>query len=592
MANSSSHESSSDQGVPDQDVLAELRKLLVVPEQAELRELQERFDNPKLRAQELSKLLPEAIILRSLQQDQQLSEALLPSVEDAIKASVKKDVSILVDAIFPVIGPAIRKSIAVALETLTQSLNQTLEYSLSVQSFKWRLEARQTGKSLAEVILLRTLVYQVEQVFLIHKKTGLMLQHVVADTAAAQDADLVSAMLTAIADFVQDSFSVPKGDSLETLQFGELTIWIEAGPQAVLAGVMRGNAPKELRLLFQNTIEKIQLEFQRELDSFQGEDAPFAATRHYLEDCLQAQYKPKKAKSSPLLWVLLGSIVVALGVWSFASIQDKQRWTGYLERLNAQPGLVVITAERRYGKYFISGLRDPLAADPVLFMKPANLDPKEVISRWEPYLSFDPRFITARAKQLLQPPKTVSLKVDKNGILHLAGSAPQQWIVEAKKLARVIPGISQFQDDNLIKTNLQQLELSKEEIENQVLGFEAGNTQLKPDQDDVIKTLTIEIQKLADAAPFYNKALHVEVIGHTDEDGSAKENRVLSQARAYTILSILVSKGIRSNVLAAVGVGIDEPLFNDFQQKDRELNRSVTFKVFLTDASRITPAHQ
>lgn len=323
MTDSSSHDVSNNapknnhSPATEEDALAELRNLLVGPEWKQLGKLQERLENTKLNAEELSRVLPEAIILRSLQQDEQLTKALVPTVEEAIHASVKKDLNILADAIFPVIGPAIRKSITVALSALTQSLNQTLEHSFSVQSFKWKLEAKQTGKSFAEVVLLRTLLYRVEQVFLIHRKTGLVLQHVVAEAVATQDADLVSAMLTAIQDFVQDSFSVQKGDSLETLQFGELIIWIEQGPQAILAGVIRGNAPQELRLVFQNAIERIHIEFQRKLDSFQGDNAPFEASRHYLEACLQARYELKKEKSSPLLWVLLGFILFALGLWGF-----------------------------------------------------------------------------------------------------------------------------------------------------------------------------------------------------------------------------------------------------------------------------------
>jgi OOP family OmpA-OmpF porin len=41
---------------------------------------------------------------------------------------------------------------------------------------------------------------------------------------------------------------VSKDDALHTLQFGELTIWIEQGPHAIVAGAIRGNAPYILHL--------------------------------------------------------------------------------------------------------------------------------------------------------------------------------------------------------------------------------------------------------------------------------------------------------------------------------------------------------
>ena len=47
---------------------------------------------------------------------------------------------------------------------------------------------------------------------------------------------MVSGMLTAIRDFVQDAFkSQSATESLDTLRVGELEVWVEQGPHAVLA---------------------------------------------------------------------------------------------------------------------------------------------------------------------------------------------------------------------------------------------------------------------------------------------------------------------------------------------------------------------
>ncbi|MBD2538064.1 OmpA family protein [Coleofasciculus sp. FACHB-SPT36] len=587
MADSSTHDLSSntpENNLSTNEDLSELRSLLLGFEQSELDKLHERLKNPNIHAEDISQLLPEAIILRTMR-DKQLSEAIVPTVEEAIHLSVTKDLNILSEAIFPVIGPATRKAIATALETTVQSLNQTVEHSLSPQGFKWRLEALQTGKSFAEVVLLRTLLYRVEQVFLIHKKTGLLLQHVVAPNVAAQDADLVSAMLTAIRDFVQDSFSVQTGDSLETLQFGELTIWIEPGPQAILAGIIRGNAPKEFKLVFQEVIEKIHLKYDQKFNSFEGDTAPFEGSTLYLEDCFQAQYQPKKTKPSPVLWILLSSILIALGSWFFFDFTEKQRWTAYLEKLNAQPGMTVVTSEKRRGKYFISGLRDPLAADPIKIMKESNINPKIVISRWEPYLSFYPKFTEIRAKDLLQPPATVSLIVDEKGTLRAEGSAPYQWIIEARKLVRAIPGINKFDEKNLIEMELKELELSENKIEKQLLFFTEGSTQLEPDQEIMIENLIKEVKKLTNAAPYLGKNVQIEILGHANKIGSEQRNMILSQGRADAILSTLVSQGIKKTNLSAVGVGTKEILDKETTQQDRSLNRSVSFKVKITDTS-------
>lgn len=568
---------------PNEVALAQLRQLLLNPEQVKIDKLQERLDNPQLYAEDLSKVLPEAIMLLSLQRQGKLTKALLPTIEEAIQLSVKQDINILANAIFPIIGPAIRKAIQVAISTLIQSLNETLDHSLSPQSFKWRLEAKQTGKTFAEVVILRTLLYRVEQVFLIHKNTGLVLQHIVGDLVAAQDADLVSAMLRAIQDFVHDSFSTQQGDGLETLRFGELTIWIEEGSEAILAGVIRGNAPQGLRLVFQDVIEKTHSDFRPQLASFDGDNQPFEPSKEYLEECLQAQYAVKKEKSSPLLPILAGSIVVALAAWGFISYQANQRWTAYINKLNQQPGMVVTGFEKRHGKYQLSGLRDPLAADPLLILQAAKINPQSVVSHWEPYLSFEPSIFTARVHQILKPPPTVSLKIDENGVLSAQGSADQKWIVDTQKLVKAIPGITNYNDQNLIQIDYQQLQILKENIENQTLTFQLGNSKLIAGQEQRIKILVQEVNKLSSAAPLHNKNAHIQVIGHTSYSGAEDKNLLLSQNRAYRILSDLKVQGLTHTDITAIGVGTKQPLLTKENISQEEINRSVSFKVFLTD---------
>ena len=266
------------------DELRELRRLLLGGDLEDVL-------NPPLRPEAVSQVLPEAILQASYQQNQLIS-AVLPTVEAAIQASVQQDSNILSEMLFPVMGPATRKSIAAAIGNLLQSLNQTLEHSLSPQSFRWRLEARKTGKTFAEVVLLRTLVYQVEQVLWIHKESGLVLQHMMADTATAQDPDLVSAMLTAIQDFVKDSFVVEDG-GLNTLELGDFSLWLDEGPHAVLACVIRGQTPQDLRGTLRIAQEKLHLVFRQALQTFNGDQSVFKGSQTYLADCFQSRFEAR-----------------------------------------------------------------------------------------------------------------------------------------------------------------------------------------------------------------------------------------------------------------------------------------------------------
>ncbi len=136
-------------------------------------------------AQEVSRVLPDAIRLRA-RQDNRLLASMLPITQEALALSIKQSPQLISDSIAPILGSAIRKAISRAMREMLQSLNQTLEYTMSWQGLQWRWEAWKTGRPFGEVVLLHTLRFRVEQVFLIHKKTGFLLNHVMAEGISSQ----------------------------------------------------------------------------------------------------------------------------------------------------------------------------------------------------------------------------------------------------------------------------------------------------------------------------------------------------------------------------------------------------------------------
>ncbi|OCQ89831.1 flagellar motor protein MotB [Nostoc sp. MBR 210] len=568
----------------NQDELNLLRSLLLGIEPSQLNKLYERLNNPQIQPEDISRLLPEAVVLRS-KQDQQLVEAIVSTVEQAIQASVSQDENVLSEAFFPIIGPAARKAIATALDEMMQSLNQALENSLSPQSFQWRLEAKRTGKSFAEIVLLRTLIYRVEQIFLIHRQTGLLLHHVRLQQIAVQDPDLVAAMLTAIQDFVKDSFSVLQEDTLRSLRFGELTIWVEAGPQAIIAGIIRGKPPQELRAVFQAAIEKLHLKLGIELHSFTGETEPFQASEPYLESCLAVQYKTPARQNYAYAWTFLGLMAIAAGIWGFFAVRENIRWQTYLHKLNSQPGIVVLNTRYYNGKYFISGMRDPVAVDPNTLIQSTNLHPDQVIAKWQSYLSLEPKIITQRATELLQPPPTTKLQVDDSGILTASGYAPQKWILEAQKLWRFIPGVTQFQTKNLLANEFKELESAKNKIETTTFLFVEGKDELTPGETQKLPKLRTNFSSLFNLAQSLNKDVQVQIRGHTDTTGTEIQNFILSQARANQIFAALNVPEINANKFKSVALGSKLPYQTELNLDARKLNRRVSFQVFITDKS-------
>ena len=447
----------------EDDALVELRRLILGTMESDLAQLQLRLDDPDLRANELSTILSEAITKRSTRDDS-LVTALTPTVEKSVRFSIKGNLKAFADALFPVMGPAIRKAISEALRTMMESLNQALDKSFSMQGIKWRLEALRSRKPFSEIVLLHSIVYRVEQVFLIHKKTGLMLQHVVRAETDLQDADMVSSMLTAIRDFVADSFKVEEDEGLETIRVGELTVWIEQGPLAILAVVIRGNAPQNLRLLIQETLENIHSTYAGGLESFDGDTTPFEEARPALEVCLVSQYKQERKKLSPALLCSVGVVTLALIIWIGLLIHNHLRWLDLLARLNSEKGIVITQIDKQNGRYIVRGLRDELAVDPSILLKQTQMKPDQVSFQWTPYQALNDQFVIKRAEQILRPPDTVSLKM-KSGKMIVEGSASHDWIVDARRLARAIPGVETFDTDGLIESDLEEINAFNNYIE-------------------------------------------------------------------------------------------------------------------------------
>jgi OOP family OmpA-OmpF porin len=641
--------------IPNGDGWGELRNLLVGPERSQLDQLQARLDALRVYPEDVSQVLAEAVHLRS-SQDKQLTNALLPSVEEALRASVQRNPRVLVDTLFPMMGPAIRKAITVALRSMLDSLNSSLAISLSLRGLKWHWEAFRTGKPFAEVVLLHTLSYRVEQVFLIHKETGLLLQHVIAESVTGQDGEMISGMLTAIQDFMRDSFGGAEGESLDTVEYGDRTLWIEQGPQAILAGVVWGNAPRELKIVLQEALESTHFEMREALGSFQGDASPFTAIRHYLEGCLQEQFRTEETRRSARgVWLISATLLLALGAWGFSLMrshqalkQAQQRWEACLSTLRTQPGTVVLTVENSHGTYVLSGLLDPLAPEPFTLPAVARMCADIDVSRqWQTYYALHPTFVADRARRALDPPDTVVLDLDNQGVLYATGTASYQWILEAQKLARVIPGITQLQteqlvavdrpeqilaraqatltppstvtlrldnevlyasgeaphrwlvearkraptipgikwwrEEQMVDTTLKALTVFKDEVEKYSLRFVKGTVRPDTGQETVLPKISTAVQQLVDAASAVHYSVQIEVLGHTDKTGSVEENLRLAQGRAEYVIAGLRSQGITEISLTAVGAGWRQPLQGEMTEEDRALNRRTSLKVILTD---------
>ena len=564
----------------DNHELEELRHLIIAPEQEDIADIRDRMDNRERRAEDVSSVVAEAIQMRRDQgDDRALAEALAPTIQETLRDSVRRDPHVLADALFPVMGPAIRKSISETLRSMLESFNEALEHSLSARGIQWRVESFRTGRPFAEIVLMHSLLYRAEQIFLIHRETGLVLSHVVAPAVAIQDPSMVAGMLSAIQQFVKDSFDSKRGDTLGSLDVGDLQVWIEEGPDAVIAAVIRGHAPSSYRVALKEALETIQQRYATALDNFQGDAGPFRAAGEQLTHLLEAQYKEKESKKkAPRAAIVAGILLLALIVGGIAYlIYQRSEWDDFADSLRRQPGIAITSAGKSGGRYRIQGFRDPFAADPNQLLAQAGLNPAKADLELKPFYSMDDAMVARRASSLLAPPASVQFSVS-GGSLHAIGSAPLRWIAHFEDRARWVPGVtsvdtSQLKDADMIA------------LESMVLTFPVGSAEIEPGQENSLFQAASKIRLILSQASNGNEIPGIEIVGHTDTTGMEVTNLLLSNQRADHVRAILLRAGIQPENLRPRGVGTSMPLRSETTEADRHLNRSVTFKVVFSPAA-------
>ncbi len=421
------------------------------------------LNDAEKRVAQMADALPQAIRQASIANaeaasESDLTDSLKDPVQRCLRQSISEDTQVLADTLFPVMGPAIRKSINETFKGLLQDINSRLEQSpFSPKGMAWRWEAWRTGSPLQEVILRDTLVYRVEQVFLIHRESGLLIHHLHQDDVEIGDSDAVSAMLTAIQDFIHDSFSGTGDAQLERVEIGEFIVWLERGPQAVLASVIRGNAPYRYKDVMHDVLETMHARYGLLLEKFDGDNGPLLPLLTVLQKALMSETRDKQQRIfTPAVLASFAAIVLcilgALGTWGYFRYQSQQheaKLMAYVDTLRATAGLVPVSAKYQNKQLLLHGLRDPLAPDPAQLALKADIRPSELVAHWTPYQDLSPAFVEQRLQQQLVPPTSVQVSV-RDDVLYLKGHADRSWIEQAYERAGRSAGVSRIVSEELV----------------------------------------------------------------------------------------------------------------------------------------------
>jgi hypothetical protein len=370
------------------------------------------------------------------------------SIEDALRYCAETDPQSLADALQPSVGRAMRRAVFGAFKDRVRALNRVILYHASWRGLKWHAEALWSGRPFRSVVAAHTIVRPMEQALLIHRETGLLLCEAHQD-GIERDGDMVSGMLTAIQDFVSHSFSSAPPGRIETVRFGARNICIEQGERAVLAGIVSGEISQPFRQTMRRTLLAIEQRFGPALDAFDGDTGPLDAAQPHLEACLKTQ-QPIEERILPATWLILAAPLALLLLCGGRSIFERVHWRYLLDRIEGVPGVVLVDHGYRDGRFTLTGLRDPLAADPNVIVDDSPLRAR-IDARWEPYTSTAEAIVLRRAIKVLAPPPGIVLTLEA-GLLKAHGVAAEDWLERAALLADGLPGVLGIDLDDAVST--------------------------------------------------------------------------------------------------------------------------------------------
>jgi OOP family OmpA-OmpF porin len=534
--------------------LEELRRSIVGPERERIERLEER---PPVAPESVGAVLPEAVAAARLR-EHDLAVALEPSVTDAVTSVAQRRPDLYSEILAPTIGAAVKKAVAEAIAVLLERFNAALERSLSLRSIQWRIEAARTGRPFGEIVLLHTLIYRVEQVFLIHSQTSLVLQHLVDPAIETPAADQIAAMLSAIETFGREAFGpMPPEAHLSRFELGELTVWISHDPSLTLAAVVRGTASVSMAEQIDDTLVRVRMRCAASLRDFAGEVAPFEKARPMLEPLLRMERQRAPRRAQIILTTIgLALLAVLIGLVSWTRIHDAaiaRREMAYRVALQGEPGIVVSQVGWQDGVAQVSGFRDPLATPADTLIAARGLSPASL--SMTPFASLDSRLVERRVRTALQPPPGVQISVDGH-TLRLAGTAPRAWIEEARLIGRAVPGVQRLEDGALRSQEaLQALHGAASPLDAIAVTFARGQSRIQPDQEPALARLADGARAALHAAADARVGACVVLEGHTDETGTEERNRQLGLERASEVRARLASMGVDEADVRVVGAG-------------------------------------
>ncbi|MBX3001108.1 MAG: hypothetical protein KF893_21475 [Caldilineaceae bacterium] len=256
-----------------------------------------------------------------------LIDTLTPVLGELIRNNIRNNREEMIETLYPIIGSLVVRAVTEAIQDLARNVDERMRRSFDIH-FLWRqVKAQFGGVSQAEAVLRSALPFEVSEIFLIHLESGLPIWYESSRTdELPDDSDLIGSMLTAIRDFVADSFGQGLTGDLARIEYGDRQILIESTRHIYTAVVFHGIEPSGYRETLRRCLIEIEFKHGRQLRRYDGDPGPFKGTA-------QEQFHPLLAVTTPepkeeltpdraeKVWLFVGIVAVevmlliALWIW-------------------------------------------------------------------------------------------------------------------------------------------------------------------------------------------------------------------------------------------------------------------------------------
>lgn len=250
-----------------EDKFLELKRLLLEAEQTSLSQQSERIGElhaqlenfEKNQSQKTREELEKSFARFKEQFPSEYKGVITQAIEEQIQDSQDE----MVNALYPIIGKMVKKFIVKEIEKVSEEIDRKINDDFSWEGVKRWFNKNFRGIDYGDQILKETVsVPLIEEVFLLDAESSILLGSYSNNNS--MDADMLTAMLSAITDFVEDAFQSGE-QNLEWLEYETHKIHVQKQGKVGIAFVISGNPHAEFKSELQEGIFTFMEDFNLDI---------------------------------------------------------------------------------------------------------------------------------------------------------------------------------------------------------------------------------------------------------------------------------------------------------------------------------------